>query len=297
MIFILILLIEIIFLIILIIISALVSASETALTSMSKLRIKHLINERGDKALNLNIWLTNPARILTIILILNNIVNITASSLTTIISINYFPDINISIGVGIITFIILVCGEIVPKNIGRRYPEQISIFAIKPLDSLAQALSPIVKFMIQISDFIIRAFRLPPGEYPEVITQQEIKMMIDIGHKEGIVEPFEREMIHRIFRFNDTTVSAVMTPRNKMICGQINMDINKLLDLITIEGHSRIPIYDDSIDNIIGIIHDRDILYCIKENHLININDCLREPFKVFEHIMIDDLLHEFQQK
>ncbi|MBI5417300.1 HlyC/CorC family transporter [Candidatus Poribacteria bacterium] len=293
--------IEILILIVLIILSALFSAAETALTSISKLRIKHLIHERGDKASDLNIWLQDPIRILTICLILNNVVNIAASSITTVISITYFSNNNLqyrlSIGMGILTLILLVYGEIVPKNLGRKYSEELAIFFIKPLDVIASLLSPIVIILGNMSAYTIKLLRLPPRVTQELVTEQEIKMLIDIGHKEGVVEKSEREMLHRIFRFYDTKVNAVMVPAERMICGQINMNINDLLDLIIIKGHSRIPIYDAAHENIIGIIYERDVLLCIKENSLINISDILREPFRVNEEVMIDELLHDFQQK
>ncbi len=287
----------IIILLLLILLSAFFSASETALTSISKLRIKHLINERGDKSSGLNIWLSDPARIITIILILNNIINITASSMTTWINITYFPKINIWIGTSFITLILLIFGEIVPKNSARRSSEELAINVIKPLNFLANIFSPLVKLLVIISNFVIKLFHLPGHQTAEVVTEQDIKMMIDIGHKEGVVEKSEKEMLHRIFRFHDTNVKSVMTPKERMICGHISMSIKELIELIIIKGHSRIPIYDSNFNNILGIIYERDILYCIKENLLITINDCLREPFKTNEDTMINELLHNFQTK
>lgn len=292
---------ELIVLLVLLILSAFFSASETALTSIGRLKVRRLIMEkiRGSKSLQ---YLTdNPSRMLSTILIGNNIVNICASVLAGGIVMRYTAQLGstgVAIGVatGAMTFIILVFGEITPKTVAIRNAEKISLFVAPIISTLEVVVRPVAYLLSFVSRPFIRFFggRIPKkGPF---ITEKEIKMLVSIGEREGVIEEEEREMITSIFEFGDTTVREVMTPRPDMQCIEVKEPIENAIKTIQEGGHSRIPVYDGSMDNIIGVVYAKDFLKVMGEDLTkLNLRDFLRPPLIIPEGKKIDDLLHQMQ--
>ena len=291
-----------------------------ALSSLGKLRIKEIIERRGKRAEVLNLWLKEPNRFLTTILIGNNVANIFASVVAAAISINLFKHIAIGVTTGIMTFLVLVFGEITPKTLAKEHAEKISLFIIRPLHILSCLLSPFIKFFLFISTGIIRLFGGKGSPQTSRISAREIHSLIKAGEREGALEKEEREMIHSVMEFGDTRVDEVMTPRTEIVAVEEEATLREILDTIIKEGHSRIPVYREDIDEICGIVHARDLLSYINpvrkegskpvRNEFLNGSNGVKEGKKemkgkevmspayfIPESKRLSDLLHEFQRQ
>ena len=300
---------QIVLLIFLLFFSALFSGSEMALSSLGKLRIKEIIERRGKRAEVLNLWLKEPNRFLTTILIGNNVANIFASVVAAAISIKVFEHIAIGVTTGIMTFLVLVFGEITPKTLAKEHAEKISLFIIRPLHILSSLLSPFIKFFLLISTGIIRLFGGKGSPQTSRISAREIHSLIKAGEREGALEKEEREMIHSVMEFGDTRVDEVMTPRTEIVAVEEEADLREILDTIIKEGHSRIPVYREDIDEICGIVHARDLLSYISPVRKEGSNgvkegkkemkgkEAMSPAYFIPESKKLSDLLHEFQRQ
>ncbi len=291
-------LLQILTLIVLLCFSALFSASETALTSLGKFRVKELIGRYGKRAQLLNRWLEEPNRLLTTILVGNNLVNIWASVLAATIVLQRFQQKGVAIATGIMTFLILVFGEIAPKTFAKQSAERISLRFIRPLIFLSYLLLPVVKFLTGISTAIIRLFGGRVLVATSRISEEELKDVISVGEKEGVIEEEEKEMIHSIFEFGDTLVREVMTPRTEIIALEDEASLKEVSDLMVKEGHSRIPVYREHIDEIGGIIYSKDLLKQWQEEKLEQeAKELMRPPYFIPETKKVNELLREFQRQ
>jgi CBS domain containing-hemolysin-like protein len=283
----------------LILISAFLSAAETALTSISRHKIKELVDHNVGGARALQHLRDNPGRMLSAILIANNVVNIGASVYATSLAIRFFERLgwggySLIIGVvtGLMTLLILVLGEITPKTIALRRAQWVALLMARPILVLEWILQPVAAFITFLCRPLIY---LLGGKVPEkgpILTEEEIKTILSMGENEGIIEEKESEMIHSIFEFGDTTVREVMTPKPDMHCVNITDGMEAVIQLIRGEGHSRIPIYEGNVDNIIGLVYAKNILELGKGNDL---KEYLRPVLFIPESKKIDDLLRQMQ--
>jgi len=282
----------------LLVMSALFSSSETALLSITKVEIKQLKDRGNTRAYTLEKLLKHPNNVLTTILIGNNLVNIAASALATSIAIDYFKSQGVGIATGIMTFLILVFGEITPKTFASQNAEKVAIRIAKPLQMLGIVFYPIIKILNFISMIIIR---IMGGEFNRgmpFVTEEEIKTMVYVGHEEGLLEEEETEMIESIFAFDDTLVEEVMVPRIDMVCLQEDATVEEAINLVLEKGFSRIPVYKDSIDNITGIVYAKDLLAFVKKDKTdITVNKLMREPYFIPETKKVNNLLRELQSQ
>ena len=289
-------------LIFLVLLSAFFSGAETALTSMTKLRVKRLVKERGKRAKILTFWLENPNQILVTILVSNNIVNITASVLATTVLLNTLPPTTVgkaaSIATGGMILLILVFGEITPKTFAKAHAPKMSLLAIRPLKVLSYALTPIVKVLTGITTIIIRVFGGKIKEEALFVTEEELLTMVDLGEEEGALEEEEREMIHSVFEFGDTLVKEVMTARNDIIAIPETLNLKETLATAVKTGYSRIPVFEDSIDNITGVVYTKDLLkYWQKGRSNLGLKGIIRPPYHISETMKVSELLQNFQRK
>lgn len=294
------LLLELIILVLLILLSFFFSASETALTSLGKLKLKQLIEEKKSSALN--VWIEHPNRLLATILVGNTIVNIAAASLTAFISIDFATHLGINetvsliIATALITIVILILGEITPKTFAKHNPVKVSLLTIRALVMMNYLLSPLIKGLVFIINPLVSLLGGKLSGESSFLSVDEIRTLIDVGEKEGVLEKEEREMIHSVLKFGDIIVREVMTPRIDMDCVDLNNDKEKIIDLIIETGHSKVPVYKDNLDNIQGIIYVKDLLNAWRNNQLIIIEDLLRPPYYVPETKKVSVLLHEFKK-
>lgn len=278
--------------------SAFFSASETALTSISKIRVKHLVEENIPRAKTLDKIVEQPAKFLATILFMNNLVNIAAASLATVIVAQYFRFFVTGIATGIMTFLILVYGEITPKSFAIQNAEKIALWIAGPIANLSNLLFPIVRIFIAIANFFIKLLGGKTMTEGPFMTEEEMKTMVTLGKEEGVIEEEEKEMIHSIFEFGDTVAREVMVPRPDMVCVKSDSSLKKALSLIMQAGHSRLPVYQDNLDNIVGIIYAKDVLKYISEGQIdIELKKVMRPAHWVPETKKLAELLRDLQKR
>ncbi len=282
--------IEFVILLFLLFFSAFFSGSETALLSLNKIRIKKLAREGNKNAIIVEELINNPETLLATILVGNNIVNIAAASIATAIAIEFFGSKGIGIATGVLTFVILVFGEITPKSISAENAERISLLVAKPIKFFIKFFSPLVYILTLITGPVTKR----SGKRRVMITEDEIRLLVEMGEKEGVIEKEEKEMIKGVFEVGDMVAKEVMIPRVDMVCIEVNESIDEALKLIRETGFSRIPVYEGNRDNIVGILYAKDIIRHL--NKKIKIKDIMRPPFFIPETKSLRELLREMQK-
>lgn len=289
-------------LVVLLFLSGFFSASETALTSLGKLRTKTLLEREGDRAKDIRLWADDPNRFLATILVGNNVVNIGASVLAAFLAVRIVGD-KLTAGIAwsvtaVMTFLILIFGELVPKTFARENAEKVALQAIGFLRVLSRILAPFIKVFLFISRTVIRILGGAAAKPGPFMTEEEIKTLIGLGEEEGVLEEGEREMLESIFEFGDTKVQEVMVPRMEMVCIRVSAKLSDILSLLVKAGYSRIPVYEGTIDNITGLLYAKDLLKFwgeYGEKQLV-LKDFMRQPYFVPEAKKVNELLREFQR-
>lgn len=290
----------VILLIILVTMSAFFSASETALTAFNRSKLKAIAEKNQRKADLLKGWLKKPNEILTALLIGNNIVNILASSIATMVAISILGNNSraIAISTGAMTILLLIFGEITPKVVAKAYSTHISNAVIKLVYMLSKLFLPISKILMVVSKLIARMFGVKIDEIVFLITEEEIKSVVSVGEEEGVIEEEEKKMIHSIFEFTDTTVKEIMIPRTTVFAVEASKTLEEIWDVITGNGYSRIPVYEEGIDNIIGVFYIKDIFNVIRDGKLnMQVKSFIREAYFVPETKALVEMLEEFKKK
>lgn len=282
--------------IILIIMSAFFSASETALTALNKIRLRHLVNEDFKGAKLLSKLIENPSKLLGSILVGNNIVNIAVASLATTISINYFGnDSGPLIATLILTPVLLIFGEITPKSFAAENSEKFA-FAVRNMIKITVAiLSPIVAVLAIITNGIIRLLGGRGNSKNTLITEEEIITMVNVGHEEGTIEVEERQMIKNVFQFGDSVVEELMIPRTDIVAVSSESSYQEILGIFKKQHLSRLPVYEETIDKVIGIINIKDLILYDENKEDFKISKYIREPYFTFEFKSIAELFSEMR--
>lgn len=281
---------------ILLILSGFFSGVEVALISLSTFKIKHLLKHKKRGSKSLGKLKKNPQRMIITILVGNNIVNIWASVLATLIATDLFGANGAGIAVGTMTFLVLVFGEITPKTFAATHAEKIALMVAKPLLILQRIILPIVILFELISKLVLKLFA-KPNQQP-LITEEYLKTMIEVGAKEKAIEKNEHEFMKNILDFNDIPVKDVMTKRHNMVCLDANMTVAKTIPFMAESPFSRIPLFLGSLDKIVGIVHVKNILEAINDNTKnMKLRHIAVKPFFVHENMLLDDLFKELQDK
>jgi len=286
--------VEIAILSVLIGLSGFFSGLEVALVGIRKSKVIQLFQEgkKGSKALHK--LKTNPSWMMSSVNLGNNLVNVGASALATSLAIRLFGDDGLGIAVGVMTFVILVFGEITPKTYCNANSTKIALRFAPVLLTFSYVFYPVVKFFEIITKGVVR---LTGSSYmPPPITEEDIKGVIDQGLEEKAIEKDEMKLVHGALKFDDIAIRSVMTPRTKMFTLNSKMLLFEALPLINQSGHSRIPIYADTKDDIVGFIHARDILKVLeKDNKMISLEQISRKPVFASQEKMVSSLLKEMQ--
>ncbi len=290
----------VIFLSILVLMSGLFSATETALMSINKIRIKQFIDDGVKGAKEIEKLIENPSEILSTILICNNIVNILSSSISTIIFMSVFADLGKGVATSVstifLTIIILIFGEITPKTIAVIKAEKIAFALYRPLNIIRILLKPIVFIFSKISKGVMRIFGIKEGANQANITEEDIKSMVNFSQEEGVLEVEDKKLIYNVFEFGDLKVKDVMIPRVDMVTLSLSSTYEEIVSLFKTERFSRIPVYKDNIDNIIGIINIKDLFF-IERKDEFDINKYIRNIYSTYEHKNIRDLFNEMKKE
>lgn len=279
------------------IISFFLSLSETALVALSKIKLRHLVDKGTKNAKLVHRIVSQLDRLITTILIGNNIVNVGISAIGTAIFVYFFGHkLGMVISAIVISFLILVLVEITPKLFAAQHPEKVSLLVARPISALIVFLRPVVSVFMNMSVGMIKLFGGKPRPRVPLVTEEEIRLMIEVGKEEGAVSDEERKMLHRIFEFGDTLVGEVMAPRDTIAAIKIDAKPEQLLDLLIEKGHSRIPVYKDSIDDINGVIYARDLLHIWHNKGLIIIPDLVQPAYFVKKDKKVNEVLRDFQR-
>ena len=286
--------IQLIFLIILVILSGFFSSAETALSTVNRVRMRTLEEEGNKRAARVNRILENYSKMLSAILIGNNIVNLSASALATTLAIK----INLAVGIatGILTIVILLCGEIVPKTWAMTSSEKISLSYSGIIYGLMQLLTPVIFVVDKLSNGILRLMHIDPNSKMDTMTEAELRTYVDVSHEDGVIENEEKEMIYNVFDFSDALAKDIMIPRINMVTVGIQDSYEKVLSVFRESMYTRLPVYQDDKDNIIGIINIKDFILSDDEEHF-DVKNILRDAHYTYEFKKVADLLIEIREK
>lgn len=288
---------QVIALVVCLVLSAFFSASETALMSLSKIRIRNMVDENIAGAYTIQKLVENPSKLLGAILVGNNIVNIGASALATLLAIKYFGDTGVGIATGIMTILVLIFGEITPKSLASQNSEKISLKVVRLLSSIVTILSPVTTVLVYITNAIIKLFGGRVNDHQSFITEEELKTMINVGHEEGVLEGEEKKMIHNVFEFGDSRVADVMTPRIDIVAVELHSSYDEIISVFKEERFSRLPVYEDRIDNIVGVLYLKDLIFFDAGKGVFDITRYMRDPYFTFELKLVTQLFNEMRDK
>ncbi len=286
-------LIRIIILLILIFLSGFFSASETAFTTANRILLKNLADEGDKRAVRALKILEDQSRMLNTILVANNIVNLTASSLSTTLAVDLIGSYGAGVATFIITFVILVLGEISPKTIATVHAESLSLAFGAVIYPLMFVLTPIVVIVSCVSNGLLKLFRIN-SKRAKKMTEGELRTLVNVSHEDGVIEEKEKDMIYNVFEFNDSLVKEIMVPRIDMVMIDVKADYSTLMSLYRNNMLTRFPVYEDSNDNIIGFVNMKDILL-VNDTENFSIRSVLRTPHYTHEHKNTAELLIEMR--
>lgn len=282
-------------LILLILLSAFFSSAETAMTTVNKIRILGLVEEGNKRARTLQKIIDNPGKLLSTILIGNNIVNLSASSLATTWTTRVFGSAYIGISTGILTLMVLLFGEITPKTMATIHSEKISLLYAPVIFFLMRVLTPVIFVVNKLSNGVLLLLRINPNDKQNQITEQELRTFVDVSHEEGVIEKEERQMIYNVVDFGDSQAKDVMVPRIDVAFVDVTCTYDELLAIFRENGYTRYPVFENTTDTIIGIINMKDILL-LDSTSAFSIRTILREPYFTYEHKSTADLLLEMKE-
>lgn len=288
---------DIILLATLLLLSAFFSASETALVSLSPAKVRAMVEQKKSGARSVERLKMHPHKLLITVLVGNNLVNIMASVYATIVFQKVLGNSALGVITGVLTLFILVFGEIVPKAFAQTYAKRISRFFAPPLYLVSIVLTPVV----WILDLLVKGLLhfSPDNSQSHHVTEEELKAFVSIGAEEGSIEKDEQELIENVLEFNDTRVEEIMIPRVDIDALPETATMREAVDFAITSHHSRIPVYRDSVDNIVSILMVKDIIQHMKEGHLETVLSSLSlmKPFKIPASKKINRLFHEFQKR
>lgn len=286
---------QIVLLIILIILSGFFSASETALMALSRIRVRHMVDEEIKGAKLLEKLLEDPNKLLGGILIGNNIVNIGASSLASTLAFRIFGDGGVALATGVMTILVLIFGEITPKSLAKQNAEKVSLAVAPIINIVVTVFKPLVWLFSSVSSLIVRLLGGDLNKSEPFITEEELKTMVDVSEEEGVLEVEEKEMIFNVFEFGDLQVKDIMVQRVNVIAVNVTATYEEVLKVIKEQQFSRIPVYNESIDDIVGILNVKDLILLDSDEENFNVTEYMREPFRTFEFKKITELFAEMK--
>ncbi len=295
---------QLIILFVLLLLSAFFSSAETALTTVNKIRIRNLAEENVKGAKTVSKLIEDPTKLLSAILIGNNIVNLSASSLATTLTVNICKSFNIpdsaTVGAGIATFVltilVLIFGEITPKSLATAHAENISLAYGPIVYFITQLLTPVIFVINKLSYGLLVLLRIDLQHKGLTFTETELKTIVNVSHEEGVLESEERQMITNVVDFGDSLAKDVMVPRIDMVFADVNLTYDQLVELFTADKFSRIPVIDGTSDNVIGIINLKDVFFYQGSKESFHIKQLLRDPYFTYEFKKTSELLIEMRK-
>ena len=285
--------IQVVILFILLFLSGFFSSAETALSTVNRVKVRSLLEEGNKRAATVESVLNHYGKMISAILIGNNIVNISASALATTLAIR----INMAVGLatGLLTILVLLFGEIFPKTLAKVHAEKLALAYAPIIHFLMVVLTPVIYIIDLFSNAVLRLLKLDPDTKP-TMTETELKTYVDVSHEDGVIESEEREIIYNVFDFSDTVAKDIMIPRIDMVTVDINAGYDDLLSLFRESMYTRIPVYEEDKDNIIGQVNIKDFILVADRNNF-SIRSILREAYYTYEFKKTADLMMELRHK
>lgn len=290
---------EIITLVVLVLLAAFFSGSETALFAANRLRLRHQKEEGHRPAATALSLLEQPARLFSTLLIGNNIASTGAAVVATATMVRVVgPERGTLYAFVLMTLVLLIFGDITPKTVAAHRADRLALLVAQPVRWLSVLLSPVIRLLALLTNVLARPFGGRVRLDAPMVTEEEIQMLVRMGEEQGVLEQDEREMIHSIFAWGDTVVREVMVPRIDMVCVEADDPVQALLEVVRTHGHSRIPVYHETIDQIVGLVHVKDLLAAFRSGRLEGaVRDFARPAYFVPETKRLDELFREMRRK
>ncbi len=288
---------QLVVIVILIAFSAFFSSAETALTTVSQHKLRAMFEDGNKRAGRVLAVTENSGKLLSTILIGNNIVNIGASSLATVFATKVWGNAGVGIATGVLTLLILIFGEITPKTVAKVHNTSLALVYVDIIRVLMWVLTPVIWLMDMFCGGIFKLLRIDQNTI-ETITEGELRAIVNVSHEEGVIEGEEKEMITNVVDFGDSLAKDVMVPRVDMVFAPVSATVDELLNIYMNEQYTRIPVYEETRDNIIGILNVKDFFfyYATHKAEEFNIREILREPFFTYEFQKTTDLLNDMRK-
>ncbi|MCI9501075.1 MAG: HlyC/CorC family transporter [Hungatella sp.] len=287
--------IQLLTLVVLLALSAFFSSTETALTTVNKIRVRTLAESGVERAVTLSKVIEQQGKMLSAILIGNNIVNLSASSLMTTLTIKLFGNKAVGVATGVLTLLILVFGEITPKTLSTISAESMALRSAGVIYALMYVLTPVIAVVNKLSLGVLMFLKVDPNKKQDMITEDELRTIVEVSHEEGVIETKEKKMINNVFDFGDSLAKDIMVPRIDMVFVSVDATYDELIDIFRKEQYTRIPVYEETTDNVIGIVNVKDLLL-IEDHDNFHIRDCLRQPMYTYEYKKNSELMIEMQK-
>lgn len=288
--------VQLVTILILVLLSGFFSSAETAFSSINRVRLKAMIDDGSKRAVLVDKILEHYSKMISTILIGNNIVNLGASALATTFVMDVFGSAFVAVGTGVLTLIVLLAGEILPKTIAKTYAEKLAFAYAFIIDKLMWILTPVIFFVDILSGGIMKLLHIDPNAKTDSMTETELKTYVDVSHEDGVIETEEREIIYNVFDFSDAVAKDIMIPRINMVTVDKNATYEELAALFKEHMYTRIPVYEDDQDNMIGLVNIKDCLF-IENKDTFEISSVLRKAHYTYEYKKSSDLLLEMREQ
>jgi len=283
-------------LVILLALSAFFSSAETALTTVNRLRVRALVDEGNSRAMILSKIIDDPGKLLSAILIGNNIVNISASSIATVLATNFFENSGAGIATGVMTLLVLIFGEVTPKTMASLKAEKMALKNAKTVYALMFVLTPLIFILDLLSGGILRMFGVDPDKRDDSVTEEDLRTIVEAGHEDGVLETEEHKMINNVFDFGDHQAKDIMVPRVDMCFLKLDATYEEFIEIYREEKFTRIPVYEETRDNVIGILNVKDLLLYNPQEQEFHVKDFLREAYYTYEFKNTSELMMEMRK-
>ncbi len=274
------------------------SMSETALIALSKIKLRHMLAKEVKGALVLQRLLNKMDKLIAAILIGNNFVNMTISAIMTLVFVHWLGE---RWGLILATFVsvsvVVVFCEVIPKIFATKKTERLALIAAPIMEFLLRVFDPVILLFTKISNAMLRLMRIQTSKRSPLITEEEFRLLIEVGKEEGVLSEEERKLLHRIFEFGDIKVGDVMVPRDKIIAVDLSATAEQVLDILAEEGHARLPVYSGNKENIVGVLYARDLLYILKDKELFVLKDLVHQAYFVPPATRVNEVLRKFQSE
>jgi CBS domain containing-hemolysin-like protein len=272
------------------------SMSETALIALSKIKLRHMLAKGVKGAQAVQRLLNKMDKIIAAILLGNNFLNMTISAITTLIFVRWLgPRFGLIAATIVSVSVVVVFCEIVPKILATKRTERVAILVAPIMEVILKVFNPVIELFTKVSNSVFHLMRIQTPKRSPLITEEEFRLLIEVGKEEGVLSEEERKLLHRIFEFGDIKIQDVMIPKEKIISVDITATADQVLDIFAEEGHARLPVYSGSPDNIVGVIYARDLLYILRDKGLFILKDLVQRVYFVSPETRVTDVLRKFQ--